>query len=423
LDKSHNAYSQSRKYSPLKKIAFLSTAFLSCGIPLAQAEEITSFSQERIASNSIESTSVERELEIKKPVITHDPSKCDEFDNPRSIHCLGPVKATQPTNRVDRFIQGAASYASKLVPLLNNNSEGSAYSNLMINDGKSLIVDKGYGFANNAANSQIQKIPFFAQTSVAINPASESATSFTIDSLMKLKDMGNDSDGDLKTLLFGQARATTTTDTKGSTTNLGLGLRHRPNDNSMVGGNVFWDYRMTDYSTAHSRIGLGGEYFWKDFEVRHNNYMATTDAKTVTINGSSYNERIVPGWDVEVGYRLPKYPQLGVFVKGYNWDYLEIGDRSGVATSLNWQATENVNLEAYVSSEISGNGTTKENSSLHGSDDYQVGLQVKWTGRPVKFKKNNVKKNLVTQMTQPVRRRYDVLLERSNGVTFQVRGG
>ena len=81
-----------------------------------------------------------------------------------------------------------------------------------------------------------------------------------------------------------------------------------------------------------------------------------------------------------------------------------------------------MNLEAYVSTEISGHGT-KANSTLHGTDDYQVGLQVKWTGQPINFKKNNTKKNLVTQMTQPVRRRYDVLLERSTGLTFQVRGG
>ena len=25
--------------------------------------------------------------------------------------------------------------------------------------------------------------------------------------------------------------------------------------------NVFLDYRMTDYSDAHSRLGLGGEYY------------------------------------------------------------------------------------------------------------------------------------------------------------------
>ena len=393
-------------------------ALLTGGKPLAQAEETTSLStsaQSIIASNSIESVNVETELDIKKSVITHDPSKCDEFEDPKSIHCLGPVQATQPTNRLDRIIQGTASYAFKFVPLLNNNSEGSTYTNMMINDGKSLIVDKGYGLANEVANSQIQKIPFFAQTSIAINAAGESDTSFTFDSLMKLKEMKTDNDGDLKTLLFGQARATTTTnDDDGATTNLGLGLRHRPNDLSMVGGNVFWDYKMTDYSSAHSRLGLGGEYFWKNFELRNNYYIAITDKKNVTVDGTSYTERIVPGWDAEVGYRLPNYPQLGVFVKAFNWDYKDTDDQNGVAYAATWQATRHINLEAYVSSEIYGHGT-KENSKLHGTDDYQVGLQVKWTGQPVNFKKNNTKKNLVTQMTQPVRRRYDVLLERSTG--------
>ena len=381
------------------------------GMPLVQAEEITSFSQERIASNSIESSIIERELDIEKPVITHDPSKCDEFNAPRSIHCLGPVKATQPTNKLDRFIQGAATYSSKFVPLLNKNAEGSAYSNMMVNDGMSLISDKSYGFANSAANSQIQKIPFFAQTTVAINAAGESDTSFTLDSLMKLKEMKTDEEGDLKTLLFGQARATTSRYNDGATTNLGLGVRHRPNDNSMWGGNVFLDTRMTTYSTAHGRLGVGAEYFWNDFEVRHNNYMAMTGTKSFTLDGTEYSERIVPGWDAEIGYRLPNYPQLGVFVKGHNWDYQEIANMNGVSTSLNWQATDHVNLETYISSDP-GHGKTKENSTLPGEDSYQVGLQVRWTGQPVKFKKNNVKKNLVTQMTQPVRRRYDVLLER-----------
>ena len=34
------------------------------------------------------------------------------------------------------------------------------------------------------------------------------------------------------------------------------------------------------------------------------------------------------------------------------------------------------------------------------------------TGNPVKFKKSNYKKNMITQMTQPVKRKYDLLLER-----------
>ena len=400
-----------------KRSLFISLAFVSGGFPLAQAEEINSFSQKRIASNSIESTNLERELDIQKPVITHDPSKCDEFEDPRSIHCLGPVKATQPTNRVDRLIQGTATYASKLVPLLNNNSEGSAYSNMIMNDGKSLVVGKGYGLANNAVNSQIQKIPFFAQTSIAINAAGDSETSFSIDSLMKVREMATDDEGDLKTLLFSQAKWTDSTNSDGSTTNLGVGLRHRPNDNSLYGGNMFWDYRMTTYDNAHSRLGLGGEYLWKDLEFRNNWYMAITDDKTVKINGTTYTERIVPGWDTSVGYRLPSNPELGVFVKAFNWDYKKTEDNSGVELSVDWQATDHLNLAAYVSNEFTAYETVN-NANLPSRDDNFLGLKFKWTAQPVRFKKKNYKQNMITQMTQPVRRRYDVLLERYSSSSF-----
>ena len=400
-----------------KRSFFFTLAVLSAGLPLVQAEEITSFSQRRIASNSIESTDVERELDIKKPVITHDPSKCDEFEDPRSIHCLGPVQATQPTNRLDRIIQGTASYASKFVPLLNNKAEGSAYSNMIINDGKSLIVDKGYGLANDAANSQIQKIPFFAQTSIAINAAGDSETSFSFDSLMKVREMAKDNEGNLKTLLFSQAKWTDSTNSDGSTTNLGLGLRHRPNDNSLLGGNMFWDYRMTNYDNAHSRFGLGGEYLWKDLEFRNNWYMAMTEAKTVKISGTNYTERVVPGWDTEIGYRLPNKPELGVFVKAFNWDYKKTDDNTGIELSVDWQATDHLNLAAYVSNEFTAYETVK-NDSLPSRDDNFLGLRFKWTAQPVKFKKKNHKKNMITKMTQPVRRRYDVLLERYSSSTF-----
>ena len=118
--------------------------------------------------------------------------------------------------------------------------------------------------------------------------------------------------GDIKTLAFSQARFATATNAQGSTTNLGLGIRHRPNDLSMLGANAFWDYRMTEYSDAHSRLGLGGEYLWKDFEFRNNWYMALTDEKDVTIKGSNFKERVVDGWDIEIGYRFPNNPELAL---------------------------------------------------------------------------------------------------------------
>mgnify|MGYP005710192475 FL=1 len=209
----------------------------------------------------------------------------------------------EPKDKLDEYIIKGANYSTKFVPLMNDGAEGSEYTSIMSNDVRSLLVDAGFDFANEKANGEIQKIPFFAQTSVNISGGTESDTSFSINSLMKLGELAKDDEGDLKTLAFSQARFATATNADGSTFNLGLGIRNRPNDTSMVGANAFWDYRMTDYSDAHSRLGLGGEYFWKDFEFRNNWYMSITDEKDVTIKGTTYKERVVPGWDVELGYR------------------------------------------------------------------------------------------------------------------------
>ena len=183
--------------------------------------------------------------------------KFDQTENKQNIY--------ETKDKLDEYIIKAATYSTKFVPLINNDADGSEYTNLMSNDGKNLLVDAGYDFVNSAANNDIQKITFFAQTTVNISGGTESDTSFSLNSLMKLGELAKDDQSDIKTLAFSQARFATATNAEGSTTNLGLGIRHRPNDVSMLGANAFWDYRMTDYSDAHSRLGLGGEYLWKDF--------------------------------------------------------------------------------------------------------------------------------------------------------------
>ena len=341
----------------------------------------------------------------------------DQFKEKQSIY--------EPKDKLEEYIIRGVTYSTKFVPLINDGAEGSEYTSIMTNDFKKLLVEAGFDLANSTANSQIQKIPFFAQTTFNIAGGTESDTSFSINSLMKLGELSKDEEGDLKTLAFSQARFATATNAEGSTFNLGFGIRNRPNEISMVGANAFWDYRMTDYSDAHSRLGLGGEYFWKDFEFRNNFYMAITDEKDVTINGSSYKERVVPGWDVELGYRLPNNPELAFFVRGFNWDYKHTQDNSGLEGSVSWQATPHIGLEAWVSNEISATSTTV-NTSLPGTDETFFGLRMNITGNPVKFEKSNYKQNMITQMTQPVKRVNDVLLERaaansSGAATFTVR--
>ena len=335
-----------------------------------------------------------------------------KFDNIKFDSVEDFKNTYQPKDKLDEYIIKGATYSTKFVPLMNDGSDGSDYTNIMSKDAKRLLVDKGFNFVNSTANSQIQKIPFFAQTTVNFSGGTESDTSFSVNSLMKLGELAKDDEGDLKTLVFSQARFATATDAEGSTVNLGLGIRNRPDDVSMVGGNFFLDYRMTDYSDSHSRLGLGGEYLWKDFEFRNNWYMAITDEKDVTVDGNSYKERVVPGWDLEVGYRLPSNPELAFFVRGFNWDYKYTQDNSGLEGAVSWQATPHVGLEAFVSNEISAASTTA-NTDLPGTDETFFGLRMNITGNPVKFEKSNYKKNMITQMTQPVKRKYDVLLERA----------
>ena len=344
-----------------------------------------------------------------------------KFDNIKFDQVKNEQNNYQPKDKLDEYIIKGVTYSTKFVPLMNDGSDGSNYTSIMSKDAKRLLVDKGFDFVNATANSGIQKIPFFAQTTVNISGGTESDTSFSLNSLMKLGELAKDDEGDLKTLAFSQARFATATDAEGSTFNLGLGIRNRPDDVSMIGGNVFLDYRMTDYSDAHSRLGLGGEYLWKDFEFRNNWYMAITDEKDVTIKGSTFKERVVPGWDVEVGYRLPNNPELAFFVRGFNWDYKNTQDNSGLEGAVSWQATPNVGLEAFVSNEISA-ASTKANTDLPGTDETFFGLRMNITGNPVKFEKSNYKKNMITQMTQPVKRKYDVLLERSSGLVMEIGG-
>ena len=347
--------------------------------------------------------------------------KLDQTENKQNIY--------ESKDKLDEYIIKAATYSTKFVPLMNNGADGSNYTSIMANDGQRLLVDAGYDFINSTANSQIKKIPFFAQTSLNISGGTDSDTSFSLNSLMKLGELAKDDEGDIKTLAFSQARLATATNAEGSTTNLGLGIRHRPNDVSMLGANAFWDYRMTEYSDAHSRLGLGGEYLWKDFEFRNNWFMSITNEKNVTIKGTSYKERVVDGWDVEFGYRLPNNPELAFFVRGFNWDYKNTQDNSGLEGSVSWQANPHVGLEVYVSNEISASSTTV-NTSLPGRNETFFGLRMNITGNPVKYVKKDYKKNMITKMTQPVKREYNVLLERyssgssgSSGSSFTSKAG
>ncbi|TXE24600.1 inverse autotransporter beta-barrel domain-containing protein [Serratia marcescens] len=88
--------------------------------------------------------------------------------------------------------------------------------------------------------------------------------------------------------------------------NLGVGLRTFYDD-AMLGGNAFLDHDLTG---AHTRAGLGIEY-WRDFmKLGANTYLRLSDWKTAQ-DLPDYEARPANGWDLRAEAWLPALPQLG----------------------------------------------------------------------------------------------------------------
>jgi hypothetical protein len=326
---------------------------------------------------------------------------CDLALNPRSPACIGSTQGALPSNGLERLI-------------MDTTQLGVSDGNQILSNPQDYFLNKttkwAVSEATSAVNRQFKKIPFLAQTTIGMDQTTGAAGSFYLDSFMKLATLGHDSDGAAKGLIFSQARWTGAWGLSGSTINTGIGTRYRVGDDAMIGINGFWDYRMVQYTSSYSRFGIGVEGFWKDLEARNNWYISGTGTKIIsdTPTTTTY-ERVVPGWDVELAYRFPQYPQLSVYVKGFLWDYVSRQDNSGIGGGVNWQATPNVNLEASVSNEVPAYLTyapSNNNSNVY------VSMKVKYTFNKVEFAPRQYKQNILTSMTQPVRRRYDVLLER-----------
>ena len=274
------------------------------------------------------------------------------------------------------------------------------------------ISNLALNFASNKlsdyATKTVQKIPFVLGASINFDIRSKGTTNIGGDALFKIADFGLKEDNTRNGLAFLHTKYTGSI-SNDSTWNAGLGLRHLIGDELLAGVNGYWDYRTTNYSKAHSRIGVGGELFWKTLSLTNNWYIAGTGKKTVNINNTDYYERVVPGWDIELGYRLPSNPNIAFFARGFRWDYQQRNDNTGLQGTAAYQITPPIRIDSWVANEIPANPTLS-NGAL--DDDLVFGLNFTITTNPVSYKPNDVKQILQQEMVKPVRRRYDVLLER-----------
>lgn len=279
---------------------------------------------------------------------------------------------------------------------------GNQISNLALNLASSEISDY--------ATKTFQKIPFVLSASLNIDIATEGTTNIGGDALFKIADFGLKEDKTRDGLAFLHTKYTGNV-SNGSTWNAGLGLRHLIGDELLAGVNGYWDYRTTDYSTSYSRFGVGAELLWNALSLRNNWYIAGTGKETVKVYNTEYYERVVPGWDVELGYRLPSNPNVAFYVRGFRWDYQQGNDNTGLQGTVAYQITPHVRVDSWISNEIPANPTLS-NRELDNREDLVFGLNFTLTANAVSYKANDVKQMLQQEMISPVRRRYDVLLER-----------
>lgn len=184
-------------------------------------------------------------------------------------------------------VQKWASLASRTGAFLSANPNGDAASSM------------ARGMATGEASSHLQQwLSQFGTARVQLNADKNfSLENSQLDLLIPWYEQENK-------LLFAQGSLHETDDRLQS--NLGAGLRWF-NDGYMLGGNTFLDY---DWSRAHARLGLGGEY-WRDFlKLSANSYLRLTGWKN-SKDIEDYEERPANGWDLRAEGWLPALPQLG----------------------------------------------------------------------------------------------------------------
>jgi len=264
--------------------------------------------------------------------------------------------------------------------------------------------------ASNYITSTVQEFPFVLNASINIDIRSQGTTNIGGEALFKLADFGLKEDNTRNGLAFLHTKYIGSL-SNDSTYNTGLGFRHLIGDELLVGVNSYWDYRTTNYTSSYSRFGVGGEIFLNTLSLRNNWYISGTGRKNFSIQETDYYERVVPGWDLELGYRLPSNPNVAFFLRGFRWDYKERDDNTGIQGTVAYQITPHIRVDSWVSNEIPANPTLS-NSSLDDREDFVFGLNFTLTGNKVTYKPHDTKQILQQEMVSPVRRRYDVLLER-----------
>lgn len=190
--------------------------------------------------------------------------------------------------------------------------------------------------------------------------------------------------------------------------NVGIGWRHYTTENSMFGGNIFFD---KDMSRGHSRLGTGVEFAKNYYKLTANGYLRLSDWKDLPKTEQPYQlERPANGWDIKASGWLPMYPQFGASIK-YEKYYgsAELFNKTqsnpyALSMELNWTP---IPLLTFTTAHSMGDDSENETT---------VGMNLTWRfGLP--FEKQ-IDSTYIPQIRNISVNRYD-FVDRNNNITLE----
>lgn len=138
------------------------------------------------------------------------------------------------------------------------------------------------------------------------------------------------------------------------TLNIGAAYRYLTVDEKyLLGGNVFFDHQ---WPYNHSRLGLGVDAKAENLNLAANYYHPLSGFKDSRrdASGVQYEERVLKGYDLELGYQLPFVSDLSVFAKGYQYFRETDDDLRGLALSAEYKILDHFTLKGAVVEENGG---------------------------------------------------------------------
>ncbi len=275
----------------------------------------------------------------------------------------------------------------------------------------STILDKTFSLVQSTINTTLNIFAdrYDGDGNTEISIADNGGTSFGMTTVQPISQTVDKSD----TLFFqGSLHSFKNHGQTRPTINLGLGIRFlSPDKTTITGANFFYDH---EFKSNHSRASIGGEYENSAFETNANSYWGLSSKKGVTVNGSTVQEEVLDGWDVNVKGQVPYYPWAKVTGNYYKWDKSSGADIKGGKTGLELQLNSAMTLKVGIQND------NEMSSSSFLELEYQLGVD----NKPTSFARDSVAfrggQDMTEHLLDKVERQNKIITSRGTAATMTV---